>query len=323
MSEQSAKSYTDLYMNLVQLKRQEWARPASKLLLLLSSLTWLYILLLLILNPYSGLLLIGVGVIINLLFVLAWFLVWLLYAIWIGSRNALTNVNELAAKLLLSQEGLVAGQRGLMPKELQQLKAVAEIEQNAADWRGNFINFVVVGLLFGAVAFLLEPPASLQRWREAAQSTAQTPANVDIPGFLTGLPPGLASLLNSFYLVVAVIVLLLVLVRLARYFGDFIAHEATNRQIQLACLEAIDLLQREGLSTQTPLSLANKRRVARLLGFRLRGSYIHTLRTPLFVDEAERAWHLMPLKRPYFSISLWFHEWSVRYFMKQRLKKKS
>lgn len=314
-------SYTTLYASLINRRRQQIAQPGRRFLLLFVSLGWLLTLLLVAFNPGSWLLLLGVGVALSLLWVGTISLLWLLYLVWAGSHDPLREANRMAARLLLAERSLRTEARGLTQDELSQLRQVAEIEQAAADWRGNFINLVIVGLLFGAVSLWLNPPTAWPQWQAAMQAAAETPVTIVSPFTSIVIPPLLSVMLDSVSFIVMGSLLLIVLYRLATYFGHFVGAEASNRLILLACAEAAAILATHGESPSLVRSLTEKRRLARLLGFRLRGTFVHTLRTPLFVDESGRAWHLEPVDGS-FSLRRRFHDWWEQFFLQQRQKTK-
>lgn len=309
-------SYTALYETIVNQQQQQIAKPARWAFWFLVALSWIVTLQVWALNPEQWRLLLGLGVALTLAWLASIGLLWLLYLAWLGSHNPLRNAHKLAARLLLAERSLTTGVRGLTEDDLTRLRRIAEIEQAAADWRGNVINLVIVGLLFGTLSLLLNPPAEWPRWQAAIQEASETPVTINLPVTTVALPPLASAVLDSVSFIVMGIILFFVVIRLAKHFGRFIGSEANNRLILLACAEAESVLAIHGDSMNQIRSLTDKRRLAHLLGFRLRGTFIHTLRTPLFVDEAKRAWHLEPLNEP-ISLRGRFHQWEERFFLRQ------
>lgn len=170
---------------------------------------------------------------------------------------------------------------------------MATIEQNAADWRGNFVSLVIVGLFLGTISFLLQPPEFIGRWQETASSAAQTPVTINIPWANWTLPSALTTSSNVFSFSISTLLLLLVVIQLARYWAKFFLSESPNRIVLFACTEALALLEANGLETRPAFTMPEKRFLARQLGFDF---HSRTGITPLlYIDDNGRGWYLESL----------------------------
>jgi hypothetical protein len=173
---------------------------------------------------------------------------------------------------------------------LSRLQHIAELEQGAADWRGNFFNLIIVGVLLGTVATILEPPQSFNRLRDLLQQAGETAVDVQVPPALWTMPVWLDAIFSVAGTAIILLLSLMLLRQLISYVDLFLATETANRTILFACAEARSLLEQFHLQEKQTYTLAEKKGLARQLGCRLRVRQDYSL--PLFIDKEGNWWHL-------------------------------
>lgn len=314
-------SYTALYYHLVQeiehanLRAYIWSWIRS-----LVFFSWLLVGLLWLFNPTQWLFLIAVGGVITLFWVLVGVFVSLLHLIWVGSQDALQRTPQLAAALLTTVVRPHSVGWGLDAQAIENLRNAAEIEQSAADWRGNFVNLIFVGLILGTISMVLQPPAFFTQWQQAAQEASRTETAVSlyIPWGNLTLPPGISSTFNIVYVILYTILILFVLYQLVQYVIRFLSSEAANRIILLACNDALALLQANNLETRKTLTLTEKKQLAEQLGFEFHSHL--TTATPRYIDESGQGWYLESMAPS--KIRKQFNNFVVQFWKRQRSKAK-
>lgn len=141
------KSYSDLYRAIVLLARQDWLWLGAILLFIYTAGYETYYLVIL---PESFTFASIIGIVSSLSYlVLVMLIFFLAYS---ATQNPSRSVPEIIADMLVFypkpyQDGL-----GLDYDDIQQLKRIAEIEQNSADWRSSYVNFGIVSIVAALIA---------------------------------------------------------------------------------------------------------------------------------------------------------------------------
>jgi len=111
------------------------------------------------LTIHESIIAIGFGLYILLLVIFVSFMfVTFLSLATIGSRNPTHRVTKLVATLLITIDAPYKEKSGIGLEELDVLRSIAEAEQGAADWRGNYVGIIIIGaisFLWGQVRLLL------------------------------------------------------------------------------------------------------------------------------------------------------------------------
>lgn len=292
----TSPNYTNLYFELVaEIKREEDWKKAQHWFVGLILLGWVLAAFSALLNPlYWRWFFFTIGGLITGLFLLLWLFFWLGYLAWAGSRDPQKMTPLLAAKLLTVVKRPYTKDRGLRLTDIQNLHDIAAAEQAAADWRGNFITLVIVGIVLGTVTSILAPSDALENLLrfiiELLQSPIPTNEIRPLPSITT---PTFDRVLNWVSFTVVAGLFFIVLRQLVIYLDRFIATESANRAIIFTTQEASFLLERAQLGGERPLTLREKQHLALLLGFRLRTRQDFSV--PLYVDVDNNWWHLDPV----------------------------
>lgn len=180
----------------------------------------------------------------------------------ISTREPVSSVSDLAAKILIYLPSPHSNTQGLNFNEIQHLRKVAETEQNAADWRSTFVNLIIIG-----TATLIVSVTNLVS-QQFTTSDLQAMANLLIN------PPTSEmafEFLPLFVITTAVITVILLWagIKLYTYYIEFISAESANRTILLACDEATALLEIKQLQNKVEILFREKRALAEHLGCRL------------------------------------------------------
>lgn len=286
--------YTDIYFDLLsQLRKdQEFDNVLRKIFLgcFLLNIYAAFILGTRVIIPVSISVYVGAMSVSPMMFILFGSTLRLIVAMWIGSNNGNT-VAEIASWLLVGVRQPYGDSYGLNWSHINELKQIANVEQNAADWRGNAIGFVWALLLF----FILEIPQFILDFFNQLQVN-------NVPEwYASPLPalPILETLNNISYvlsILFALVILLFLLERTFRYFVDFLGSESSNRTIILACLEAQCLLKNNALQNLDKVGEGNKRMLIYKLGFYLRPVSSITDSKLLEFQQGKQAYRLCRLK---------------------------
>ncbi|MCB8944534.1 MAG: hypothetical protein H6658_12360 [Ardenticatenaceae bacterium] len=285
--------YTHLYFTLIaELKHQHIWDSVSKFLAGFIGLSWLvaFLVVILLRGQPRFILILQLGIALTFFWLFVGLVYWLFYLAWAGSRNPANDVSKLAARLLVAVERPYRRQRGLSYDDLSRMQQIAELEQGSADWRGNFFNLIIVGVLLGVVATILEPPQALNRLRDLLQKAGETPINMQVSPTLLTMPTWIEIVLNLAGAIIALFLSLRLLRQLFSYVDLFLATETANRTVLFACAEAKSLLEQFHIHEKRTYSLAEKKGMARHLGYRLRVRQDYSV--PLFEDKDGDWWHL-------------------------------
>ena len=146
--------YTQLYVYLSKHLRREAA--------------WDYLAALLIWGPIMLFVLILLGnpdeIIQLFVSVNYWFLIGLILAVFyfpiviyasIAVRDPSSIVPDVASRILIFLPRPFSNKQGLNYIEVQRLSHIAKIEQGAADWRGVFVNLIIVGTVTSIVSAII------------------------------------------------------------------------------------------------------------------------------------------------------------------------
>lgn len=308
--------YAKLYEELAYLFRQQPAWEGLSVLLLVyfaaGFIFWLLFLAALLGNVKLDLQGIVMGIIVILYSIVVFFsLPFWVYTALIGTRDPAKAVPQLAAHILTTVPCPYTNRRGLAFEEIKRLKQVAEIEQGSADWRGSFVNVVIIGavtVIIGgsplALKWLLETMSS-----DPFQGIQSLPA----PPWITFLAwlllaSGLAWIFYKIFL----------------YLWHFLGTESTNRAVLLACEEALALLKVKGLTRSTECTFSEKRALVGHFGYCLMSekqvSRADPVSGPLIKDPSGAIWFLVPLAR--ISKTSWLTRWRHRVASKRDFKSK-
>lgn len=195
---------------------------------------------------------------IPLLFIGSSYLFLIMFSLVSTTRNPSRSVSRYVARMLImSRRPYSQGDTGLNYKDIVHLRKIAEIEQSAAEWRGVFINIIIIGtisVLFAAGKLLwnLGPSASSQEsvW----------------PQVFLAIFPDWLMVVTSISLIIFIT---WIFFRVFTYLMDFFASESANRLILKACEESLALLESRTYEERDRLSLKEKHELASLLDCRL------------------------------------------------------
>ncbi len=180
-----------------------------------------------------------------------------------GTQEPYVISREIAALMIFTLSRPYSDSVGLGYKGVGNVKGIAEIDQGSADWRGNFINFLVIG----AVGFIVGSGATSISW-VLGNLPKDFPANL-----LIGNTNDISKLfLLLFWGVVWVVIsigILNIFHKLASVAEEFLKTESANRAILFACEEAMNILEEMKLSQRQDISLKKKKEIATMLGYRL------------------------------------------------------
>lgn len=255
-------------------------------------LGWLLIIALIPINRLLWLQLLGVGAIISLFIIAIGIVYWLAHIAWSGSRDPAKRAAKLAAQLLIATPRPYSKHRGLSYNELKFLQKTATIEQAAADWRSSFISIIIIGILFGLISSVLQPPSFWEEWKNIADAPLASPITLNVPWSGIELPPTYHTSLLIFNSVFWLFLLIILLLQLGRYYANFLATEPSNRLILFACAEALALLETHQLQSREYFTLPEKRYLAGQLGYKFH--FGKSFASPIF-EEAGRRWYLEPM----------------------------
>jgi hypothetical protein len=181
----------------------------------------------------------------------SWTIIW---NAWGVSRKRKFAAEKLLLNLFFFQSHpFMKDKKGLKVDDFERLKNVAEVEQSAADWRGNIYNATIIAIAavvastYNAVAENFSLPLPLLQ----GSSTELLATLALIPVFMVGLLAFWVSYRFAFSL------------------HEFLAREPINRVIINLCLEAKNILESEGLADFTDVDFEKKKWIVAYLGFEL------------------------------------------------------
>lgn len=197
------------------------------------------------------------------------------------SRRALM----LAARLLVAEKRPYTSKHGLVYPDFQRLKKIVDIEQQAENWQGNFIQLVMVGTLVVAVWL----PAT---WWHAISLSPGQPGGT----FLFTLIRAIPTFFQAAILLVFGSGIAALLYRWYRYFREFLSTTLSNRILLRACEEALALLENLRLNSSSEFSTREKKALAEYLGCQLlpweRATPLERLSGAAFEEPANEKWLL-------------------------------
>ncbi|KXK11434.1 MAG: hypothetical protein UZ14_CFX002002824 [Chloroflexi bacterium OLB14] len=290
------RGYTQLYYNLNRYARKNMVGD----LLLGFLLTPLISGVLIFYNlfPKETLLLwesLGVWIFLVLLLILLYLPI-LVYAA-IGTHEPISLVSELSALILIYLPRPHTTIQGLSYDDIQNLRRVAEIEQGAADWRGTFVNLIVIGTATATISIINFVS------KELAVSKLKALSEILYESLAPQIAPEVQvefSQMISVAIIALVILLIWASYKLYSYYLEFIASESANRTILFACNEATFLLKARNLQNALDITFREKRELAGRLGCRL---VLRNVAVPFdafvgvaVLDSSDEMWLLIPPK---------------------------
>lgn len=222
--------------------------------------------------------------------------VWLVFFLTFSvSVNPMKEIPSFAVILMvISPQPYGHPQTGLSHKHIEHLKRIAVAERDAADWRGSFVNFAIIGTISAMIwggPFL---------WQILVPSTEVEQATTEI----MGNPPTYFDLtpawLDAAMTFIGVLALLWMLMVLLNYFRRFLSGEAANRVIIKACEEAMAFLELKNLADHTSFTFLEKQAIAAHFGCKIVRSDKATLGDKLWYKGRETdgtKWFLVPPPR--------------------------
>jgi hypothetical protein len=173
-------------------------------------------------------------------------------------RRPLGHIPRLMAYILLGAPRPLSEQAGLSLENIYHLKRVAEIEQGAADWRGHYVNIVIIGL----ATFTISGLAAGMEWLGQLSRLRFRPV-------FTNNPADSATNIAAVFVASIAVLATWFFYRVFSYLRDYLSTEAANRAILLSCEEAMAFLDENGLSQRREFKFYEKRAIAEHLGCRL------------------------------------------------------
>jgi hypothetical protein len=224
-------------------------------------------------------------------FVLIPYLMLIVYTTLAVTRDPRRLVSELAARILVVVPRPYTKMHGLDADGIRRLERIAQVEQNAADWRSAFVNVLIIGTVSAVVSMApavwklvisSSPPDTADDWRSPWHDMA-----VEHPPWTDAL-----------WLVLAAAFAIWIAVSLYAYTRRFLAEEVANRSILLACEEALAVLEIHKLTHSTDFTLREKRALAAKFGCRLvsrkQALLFEILDGRSLWDPTGREWYLVP-----------------------------
>lgn len=253
------KSYSDLYREIVLLVREDWAWFLA--IFTFISVAWYEIYYLVILPEVYTFprFLSVIGSLCSLVLVMLIF-----FLAFSATRNPSRAVPGIIVDMVLFYPKPYQDDGGLDYDDIQQLKRIAEIEQNSADWRGSYVNFAIVTIV---AAFIANPQLI---WNSVIFPLYESlyPSET-LPAEFTKYLPEQSFTDRVIGVVFAVFFLLWLLYKWLTYFREFISSEYANRAILLACEELLSVYRVKGFSRSKRMTFHERRDILELLGYRL------------------------------------------------------
>jgi hypothetical protein len=209
----------------------------------------------------------------------------------------------LAARMLVAEKRPYTPKYGLVYPDFQRLKKIVDIEQQAENWQGNFIQLVIVGTLIVAVWL----PAT---WWHAISLAPGQPGGT----FLFTLIRAIPALFQVVILLVLGAGITILLYRWYLYFREFLSTTLSNRILLRACEEALALMENLRLNSSSEFSIREKKALAEYLGCQLlaweRATPLERLSGTVFEETAGEKWLLAyPAFQPHAArLSRWWRK---------------
>lgn len=201
-----------------------------------------------------------------------------------GLSNKNIRLNELTARLLISEPKPYKDGSGLSCLEIERLSELSRIEQSSADWRGSFVAVAVWGAILGLLGWTLDK------------------AGLDVisqPKFDTLLANPNAIVIMLFWIAFWTVLVLIAIKfswQITEYVGTFFGRESANRTILLVCQEAVYILHEKGLSKKDSLSIDEKTSLEQYLNCRIvtkeEGSNLIYKKSFVFSESNENIYYL-------------------------------
>jgi len=253
------KSYSALYTEIVLLVRQDWLWFIATLLFIYTAGYEIYYLVIL---PESFTFPTIIGIVGSLSsLVLVMLIFFLAYS---ATQNPSNSVPGIIADMLIFyprpyQDGL-----GLDYDDIQQLKRIAEIQQNSADWRSSYVNFGIVTI----VAALIANPQLI--WNFFIFPLYNTLYQTDsLPAELSRYLPQQSFTERLIAVTFVIILVLWLLYKWLTYFREFISSEYANRAILLACEELLAVYRIKDLPQSKKMLFHERRALLEQYGYHL------------------------------------------------------
>lgn len=283
-------SYTELYQEIMKNARQDYLWVS--LLFIMVYLTW-YAIYYIWIIPKSVTPLTFIDMASGVLKLL---LVFLIFFVTISiTQNPRRAIPAIIVNMLIFSPRPYQNDLGLDYDDIQQLKRIGEIEQNSADWRGSYINYVIIFIL----AALIANPQLL--WEYIIFPLYKMYIN---DGSSTSIPvtnfPNSSNIERLLGLILIIFSILWILYKWVAYFREFISSEFANRAVLLACEELMALYRIRNISQTQRLSFRERRALMELFDYHLiahdKANISH--KNWAIRDLGENGlWHLIPPKK--------------------------
>ena len=184
---------------------------------------------------------------------------------------------------------------GLGYRDVEHLRRIAEIEQGAADWRGSFVSFVIIGTL----SVLIWGAPYIWTILNNQQNTGAVQPLLPYVEPIWG-DSLLAQLVVLSVVIVVIVGIFWVVATMYNYFCRFLASEAANRAILKACEESLAFFEKYDLKEQARFSLQEKRAIAAHFGCKIVPDHDALWADKLWTWGYEpdgTLWHLVPPPR--------------------------
>jgi len=188
-------------------------------------------------------------------------LVLFLLVAFLGTRDPVKPASKLAARLMAEKRRLDKPDHEVNYQAIVGLKKMASIDQAAADWRGVFVNFVVIGsgsLVIGLSFWWTEMFTTLSLEGPVFQQAR----------LFFDLLESLFSAVPYLMWPLAILVVFAVM-KLLNYLYTFLVTESANRTILFACEELEILFGKHNLTEAGILTKEQRHRLLEDLGWKL------------------------------------------------------
>jgi hypothetical protein len=162
--------------------------------------------------------------------------------------------------LLSAEKRPYTHKRGLVNADFQRLKKIVEIEQQAENWQGNFIQLVMIGTLVVAIWLPVN-------WWHALSIAPGQPGGT----FLSALIRSIPAFFQGVVLLLFGAGITILLYRWYLYFREFVSITLSNRILLRACEEALALMENLRLNSSSEFSIREKKVLVEYLGCQLLG----------------------------------------------------
>lgn len=211
-----------------------------------------------------------------------------------ATQNPSSTVPEIIAHMIIFYPKPYQNELGLDYEDIQQLKRISEIEQNSADWRSSYINFVIVSFVAILLAnfnyiwnYFIFP--LLEQIFLGNSSPPPAELGIELPQ-----QTQLQSTFGAFFIIFAVLWLLY---KWLSYFREFISSEYANRALLLACEELLAIYRIRNLPQDQRMLFRERRAILEMYGYHLiafeKANFCHILWAPMDLKK-NGLWILIP-----------------------------